>query len=59
METKRQHLVWRKYLSAWTNNPVTTNGYITCYFKQQNNLTKGVNIENVAVQRYAYDIIIQ
>lgn len=56
METKRQHLVWRKYLSAWTNNPVTTNGYITCYFKQQNNLTKGVNIENVAVQRYAYDI---
>ena len=56
MATKRQHLVWRKYLSSWTTTPNITNGKTVCYFKQQDNIVQYINIENVAVQSYAYDI---
>lgn len=34
MTVKRQHLVWRKYLSSWTDKPETTNGKIFVYDKK-------------------------
>ena len=33
MTTKRQHLVWRKYLSSWTDTPETPYGKIFVYDK--------------------------
>lgn len=55
MTTKRQHLVWRKYLSSWTDMPETTNGKIFVYDIKTGEIRRS-NINNVAVERYTYDI---
>lgn len=56
MSTIRQHLVWRKYLSPWTDNLDSSNGNIVCYYKAENKIIKNVSLENVGVQKYSYDI---
>ena len=56
MSTIRQHLVWRKYLSPWTDNLDSSNGKIVCYYKAENKIIKNVSLENVGVQKYSYDI---
>lgn len=53
---KRQHLVWRNYLSQWTDDINSTNGNLCCYFKQTKKVLENVNINNLAVERYTYDI---
>lgn len=49
---KRQHYVWRKYLSAWTNNN-SVEGSINCLFKSKNEIHPA-NLMNVAQERYFY-----
>lgn len=55
MTVKRQHLVWRKYLSSWTDKPETTNGKIFVYDKKTCEIRHN-NINDVAVEKYTYDI---
>lgn len=55
MATKRQHLVWRKYLSSWTNTPKTTDGKIFVYDKSTCEIRRN-SIVDVAVEKYTYDI---
>ena len=55
MAVKRQHLVWRKYLSSWTDKPETTNGKIFVYDKKTCEIRHN-NINDVAVEKYTYDI---
>lgn len=55
MTTKRQHLVWKKYLSSWTDIPETTDGKIFVYDIKTNEIRRS-NINNVAVEKYTYDI---
>ena len=55
MTTKRQHLVWRKYLSSWTDTPETPYGKIFVYDKSTNEIRRN-NISDVAVEKYTYDI---
>ena len=56
MATKRQHLIWRKYLSPWTDNVDSNSGNIVCYDKVNNKIIKNVSLENIGVQKYIYDI---
>lgn len=55
MTTKRQHLVWRKYLSSWTDMPETTDGKIFVYDIKTGEIRRS-NINKVAVETYTYDI---
>lgn len=56
MTTKRQHLIWRKYLAPWTDNINTTDGSIYWYNKDKKEIISKTNIEDVGVQGYTYDI---
>lgn len=51
---KKQHYVWRKYLSAWTNNN-SVEGKIYCLSKNGNKIFF-TNLMNVAQERYFYEI---
>lgn len=55
MTTKRQHLIWRKYLAPWTNSPEKTNGKIFCYDVFKKNI-RYQSIEDVGVEKYTYDM---
>lgn len=55
MTVKRQHLIWRKYLSPWTDSPDTTDGHLYCFDKLKHEI-RFDSIENLGVQNYAYDI---
>lgn len=52
---KRQHMVWRHYLAPWSDNPKTTKGHIFVFDKEKKEI-RNDNLENVAVEKYAYDI---
>lgn len=56
MTTKRQHLVWRKYLAQWTDDISSTEGNISWFFKDKNQIMQRQSINDVAVERYTYDI---
>lgn len=53
--TKKQHLVWRKYLAPWTDDPSTTDGYIFMLLKKDNKICRP-NLMGVGVDNYTYDI---
>ena len=53
--TKKQHLVWRKYLAPWTDKPESTDGYIFTFLKKENKICP-INLMGVGVDRYTYDI---
>lgn len=55
MTVKRQHLVFRKYLSLWTNDTNSTKGKTYVYDKETGKIRRN-SIEDVAVESYAYDI---
>jgi hypothetical protein len=54
--TKRQHLVWRKYLAPWTDDISSTEGNISWLLKDKNQVMPRQGINDVAVERYTYDI---
>lgn len=53
--TKKQHLVWRKYLAPWTNRPDDTAGQIYMYLKG-NRTTVRAPLMRVGVENYTYDM---
>lgn len=55
MTVKRQHLVWRKYLSSWTDTPNSSDGRTFVYDKASKQIRLN-SIQDVAVENYAYDI---
>ena len=50
--TKKQHYVWRNYLSAWTQNKTST-GRIMCL---RNNHIFPVSLMNIAHENYFYEV---
>lgn len=53
--TKKQHLVWKKYLAPWTDKPQSTDGKIYMLLKSDNK-TCNPNLSGVGVDNYTYDI---
>lgn len=53
--TKKQHLVWRKYLAPWTDDPTTTNGRIFMLLKSKKKIFPA-HLTKVGVDNYTYDI---
>ncbi len=52
--TKKQHYVFRKYLSSWSHD-LKTNGQIWCYLKDSKKIIRA-NLKDIANQRYFYEL---
>lgn len=54
--TKKQHLIWRKYLAPWTDDIASTEGNIAYYDKVKKMGKPKKSITNIGFDKYSYDI---